>query len=118
MMRHCLLLLLLSPFVAADQLRRQFDGGWGLIENINKPYLKEIAEFAVSEISKQSHKKLVFQSVLKGESQVVGGINYLLHIRVKDESSPYSPTTFIYKCSVFDGVLEEGMKFEGCEILS
>ncbi|PRQ29061.1 putative Cystatin domain-containing protein [Rosa chinensis] len=119
MMRHCrLLLLLFTPFVAADRLRRELDGDWGPIENINKPYLKEIAEFAVSEISKQSHKKLVFQSVLKGESAVARGMDYRLDIEVKDESSPYSPTTVIYKCSVFDGILDEGMRFKGCEILS
>ncbi|PRQ44229.1 putative Cystatin domain-containing protein [Rosa chinensis] len=115
-MRHCLLLLLLSHFIAADQL--WLSGGWGPIGDLNKPYLKEIAEFAVSEISKQSRKKLVFQSVLKGERQVVRGFNYLLDIEVKDESSPHSSSTVIYKCSVFSGILDEGMKFKGCEILS
>lgn len=120
MMRLCLLLLLLSPFVVADQRRRPVDGGWGPIENLDTPETKTIAEFAVSEINKESNnKKLVFQRVLKGESQVVQGLMYLLDIEVKDESSPHPSTTVVYQCSVFDGILDEGMQLrKSCEILS
>ncbi|KAM5561242.1 hypothetical protein ABKV19_022038 [Rosa sericea] len=62
-------------------------GGWKPIKNTNDPHVKEIAEFAVSEYNKKSKNKLVFQSVVKGETQVVAGENFRLVIAVKDKSS-------------------------------
>ncbi|XP_061992561.1 probable LRR receptor-like serine/threonine-protein kinase At1g53420 isoform X9 [Rosa rugosa] len=58
-----------------------------LIEDINDPHVKEIAEFAVSEYNKKSGKKLELQSLVKGETQVVPGENYKLVIAVTDNSS-------------------------------
>ncbi|CAB4275643.1 unnamed protein product [Prunus armeniaca] len=57
-------------------------GGYQPIKDINDPHVKEIAEFAVSEYNKQAQgkKKLVFQSVICGETQVVAGVNFRLVI--------------------------------------
>lgn len=79
-----ILAVLLSLSAAATPLGPA-TGGWEPIENINDPHVKEIAEFAVSEYNKKSNKKLVFQSVVKGETQVVTGKNYRLVIAVKDD---------------------------------
>ncbi|KAK9919838.1 hypothetical protein M0R45_028413 [Rubus argutus] len=92
MRRHYYLLLatlavLLSISAAAAAPRGPATGGWEPIENINDPHVKEIAEFAVSEYNKKSNKKLAFQSVVKGETQVVAGQNYRLVIAVKGDNS-------------------------------
>ncbi|XP_062000572.1 cysteine proteinase inhibitor 5-like [Rosa rugosa] len=62
-------------------------GGWRPIENIGDPHVKEIAEFAVSEYNQSQKKNLVFQSVVRGETQVVAGIKYRLVISVKEDDS-------------------------------
>lgn len=82
-----ILAVLLSLSAAAAAPLGPATGGWEPIENINDPHVKEIAEFAVSEYKKKSNKKLVFQSVVKGETQVVTGKNYRLVIAVKDDNS-------------------------------
>lgn len=79
------ILAVLLSLSAAATPRGPATGGWEPIENINDPHVKEIAEFAVSEYNKKSNKKLVFQSVVKGETQVVTGKNYRLVIAVKDD---------------------------------
>nr|XP_008350152.1 cysteine proteinase inhibitor 1-like [Malus domestica] len=62
-------------------------GGYYPIENLNDPHLREIAEFAVSEYDKIHDQKLVFQKLVRGESQTIAGINYKLVIEVTDSSS-------------------------------
>lgn len=79
------ILAVLLSLSASAAPRGPATGGWEPIENINDPHVKEIAEFAVSEYNKKSNKKLVFQSVVKGETQVVTGQNYRLVIAVKDD---------------------------------
>ncbi|ONK59771.1 uncharacterized protein A4U43_C08F10470 [Asparagus officinalis] len=59
-------------------------GGYGPIKNLSDPHLGEIGKFAVSEHNKEANTKLVFTKVIKGESQVVAGINYKLVIEAKD----------------------------------
>ncbi|KAM1213993.1 hypothetical protein ACFX13_005415 [Malus domestica] len=88
---HCLLILalvLLPPVAAAADRRGLITGGWQPIKNMSDPHVKEIAEFAVSEYTKQAQgqNKLVFESVVRGDSQVVAGINYRLVISAKNES--------------------------------
>ncbi|PRQ38034.1 putative protein kinase RLK-Pelle-DLSV family [Rosa chinensis] len=68
-----------------------------LIEDINDPHVKEIAEFAVSEYNKKSGKKLELQSVVKGETQVVPGENYQLVIAVTDNSSVAKYESVVYE---------------------
>ncbi|XP_068321273.1 cysteine proteinase inhibitor 1-like [Pyrus communis] len=88
---HCLLILalVLLPLVAAAADRRGLiTGGWEPIKNISDPHVKEIAEFAVSEYNKQAQgqNKLAFERVVRGDSQVVAGINYRLVISAKNKS--------------------------------
>ncbi|KAL1537261.1 cysteine proteinase inhibitor 5-like [Salvia divinorum] len=73
-------------------------GGWSTIADPNTPQIVEIAKFAVSEHNKQAKTPLVFVSVVKGESQVVAGLNYRLEISVNDgggaDSGTYSAVVY------------------------
>ncbi|XP_050387398.1 cysteine proteinase inhibitor 5-like [Argentina anserina] len=80
------LLLLLLPLVTAVADETVI-GGWTPIKNIGDPHVKEIAEFAVSEYNQSQKKSLVFQSVVRGETQVVAGIKYRLVISVNEGDS-------------------------------
>ncbi|KAK9910071.1 hypothetical protein M0R45_034046 [Rubus argutus] len=65
--------------------------------------MKEIAEFAVSEYNQYSQKKkLVFQSVVRGETQVVAGIKYRLVITVKDDDDNNNETLANYEGVVWE----------------
>ncbi|KAK9084682.1 hypothetical protein Sjap_025093 [Stephania japonica] len=60
-------------------------GGWQPIDVQNDAHAVELAQYAVNEHNKQAHTNLKFESVIKGESQVVAGANYRLIIAAKDE---------------------------------
>lgn len=107
----CLLLLLFIPAlyssVAAAPTppfcsRRR--GGFWPVGNITDPNLRQMAELAVSEYNKQlprqwlrprwlfpQYSRLVFQNVLRAESQFVGGQNYRLVITAINEMLPNNP---------------------------
>ncbi|KAL6206685.1 hypothetical protein ACLB2K_023932 [Fragaria x ananassa] len=87
----------LSPLLLATPGDHPNYGAYRPIEDIHNPHVVEIAEFAVSELNKQFQKKLAFQSVVRGEKQVVAGENYKLVITVKDESSSVN-----YECVVWE----------------
>lgn len=72
-------------------------GGWHPIKNLNDPYIKEIAGFAVDEYNKQSKASLKFAGVKSGDSQVVAGTNYRLIITATDGT-----TTGDYEAVVWD----------------
>ncbi|KAK6774886.1 hypothetical protein RDI58_025887 [Solanum bulbocastanum] len=59
-------------------------GGWTPLNDVNSPDVVAIGQFAVNEHNKEAGTKLQFQSITKGESQVVAGINYRLVINAKD----------------------------------
>ncbi|XP_065022666.1 cysteine proteinase inhibitor 1-like [Musa acuminata AAA Group] len=59
-------------------------GGWTPIKNISDPDVGEIAEFAVAEHNHEAGTNLTLCKVVKGETQVVAGINYKLVIEAKD----------------------------------
>ncbi|GMH26862.1 hypothetical protein Nepgr_028705 [Nepenthes gracilis] len=93
MQRECLFLflsLLAVSFVDADvsapvdSRQDALVGSYRPIRNLKDPHIIEIAEFAVSEHNKQAAAKLVFVKVVKGESQVVAGVNFRLVIEAKD----------------------------------
>ncbi|KAK4371560.1 hypothetical protein RND71_011035 [Anisodus tanguticus] len=65
-------------------------GGWKPITNITDPEVVDIGKFAVDEHNKEAKTKLKFQKIMKGESQVVAGINYRLVITAKDGDSPHN----------------------------
>ncbi|KAG6394140.1 hypothetical protein SASPL_144719 [Salvia splendens] len=92
---HILLasLSLLAIALTISAARGPIVGGWRPIGNSNAPEIVEIAKFAVSEHNKQAHASLVFVTVVKGETQVVAGINYKLQISAKDGSAA-APKTY------------------------
>ncbi|XP_070677700.1 cysteine proteinase inhibitor 1-like isoform X1 [Malus domestica] len=71
-----------------DNRRGRICGGWWPIENISDPHVKEIAEFAVSEYNEQAkgQNKLAFERVVRGDRQLVAGMNYRLVISAKNKS--------------------------------
>ncbi|KAK4439438.1 Cysteine proteinase inhibitor 1 [Sesamum alatum] len=66
--------------------RKATVGGWRPIDNPKDPKVVEIANFAVTEHNKEASTALVFEAVVKGETQVVAGTNYRLVIAAKDGS--------------------------------
>ncbi|WOK95470.1 hypothetical protein Cni_G04177 [Canna indica] len=74
---HLFLSLLVSP---AFSIRV---GGWRPIEDIDDTHVKEIAEYAIFEYNKGQNTLLTFSRVVKGETQVVAGVNYRLLVQVK-----------------------------------
>ncbi|KAK6939424.1 LOW QUALITY PROTEIN: Cystatin domain [Dillenia turbinata] len=59
-------------------------GGWEPMKNPNGPHVVEIGEFTVTQHNKKAKKNLKFESVIKGETQVIAGLNYKLVIVAKD----------------------------------
>ncbi|KAJ4835801.1 hypothetical protein Tsubulata_029235, partial [Turnera subulata] len=80
-----LLLCLLSAAAAALTAEAALVGGWKPIKDLKDPHVIEIAEFAVGEYGRQAHAQLKLDKVLKGETQVVSGVNYRLVLAVKQE---------------------------------
>ncbi|KAF7149948.1 hypothetical protein RHSIM_Rhsim02G0099800 [Rhododendron simsii] len=54
------------------------------IKNVSAPEVIETAQFAVAEHNKKADSTLKFRSVVRGEYQVVAGMNYRLIIAAKD----------------------------------
>uniref|UniRef100_A0A3Q7G1E0 Cysteine proteinase inhibitor n=1 Tax=Solanum lycopersicum TaxID=4081 RepID=A0A3Q7G1E0_SOLLC len=71
----------------ARSVGRQDD--WEPITNITKEVI-EIGKFAVDEHNKEAKTTLKFQKVIKGENQVVVGMNYRLVIEAKDGDSTHN----------------------------
>ncbi|KAF6161923.1 hypothetical protein GIB67_014125 [Kingdonia uniflora] len=80
-----LFLLLVLPNTSDDSISQTKGilGGWKPIKDVNDPHIQEIAKFAITEHNSQAKSEFKFQSVIKGESQVVSGINYHLNISAK-----------------------------------
>ncbi|KAL0443024.1 UNVERIFIED_CONTAM: putative MO25-like protein [Sesamum latifolium] len=74
-------------------------GGWKPIDNLKDPEVVAIANFAVTEHNKQDGTALAFESVVKGETQVVAGTNFRLVIAAKDGSAAGSKQ---YRALVWD----------------
>ncbi|KAE8728859.1 Cysteine proteinase inhibitor 5 [Hibiscus syriacus] len=79
--------LVFLPLLFSDARKANLPGGWFPIKNINDPHVTEIAKFAVSEYNKQSKASLELVKVVKGESQVVSGMNYRLVLKAKDRTA-------------------------------
>ncbi|PIA38360.1 hypothetical protein AQUCO_02800208v1 [Aquilegia coerulea] len=58
-------------------------GGYKPIFNITDPHIQDLGKFAVSEHNKQAKTSLKFVNVIKGQMQVVAGINYDLVIAAR-----------------------------------
>ncbi|CAB4275647.1 unnamed protein product [Prunus armeniaca] len=100
MRSHWLLLaligLLFPLMLVAATPQRAIPGGLKPIpkENIGDPRLKLMAEFAVSMYNLRTHKKLVVERVIRGDTQMVAGQNYQLVVLAKDGSLPNSTAGF------------------------
>ncbi|KAK4744244.1 hypothetical protein SAY87_010556 [Trapa incisa] len=97
---HLLLVVAVVPILSAaapSGERGPLVGGWQSINDINDPYIKEIAGFAVNEYNKQALASLKFAKVTSGESQVIAGTNYRLIIAAIDGT-----TTRNYEAIVWD----------------
>ncbi|GLU20569.1 hypothetical protein SLE2022_367600 [Rubroshorea leprosula] len=98
--RFCFLIfsvsLLLLSLVGSGVGVGAIPGGWQPIKDLNDTHVKEIAEFAVSEFNKQSNTTLKLNQIVKGEQQVVAGMNYRLTLNVSDgaETKSYEATVW------------------------
>ncbi|KAI5671234.1 hypothetical protein M9H77_11598 [Catharanthus roseus] len=72
-------------------------GGWKPIKNTKDPSVVEIGQFAINEHNKEAKSGLKFQEIVKGETQVVSGMNYKLVISAKDGSASHQ-----YEAVVWD----------------
>ncbi|XP_073148290.1 cysteine proteinase inhibitor 1-like [Henckelia pumila] len=79
--------------------RSALAGSWQPIKDLNSPLVLEISRFAVDEHNKNS-AKLLFVKVVKGESQVVEGMNYKLVITANDGAA--GNKTANYEAVVWD----------------
>ncbi|KAJ7946383.1 Cysteine proteinase inhibitor [Quillaja saponaria] len=101
-MRPQYLLLVLSVLllplctVAVDR-RGLFVGGWTPIKDPNDPHVVDIALYAVTEYNKESNATLKFESVIKGETQVLDGINYRLDVTVIGGSETKDYEAVVYE---------------------
>lgn len=80
-------------------------GEYKPIQNTNALHVIEIAKFAVSEYNKQSDSKLKFNKVIKGEYQIVSGINYRLTL-----STGEGPLLTTYETVVWEDLHDTSRK--------
>lgn len=59
-------------------------GKWMPIKDLNATKVQDVARFAITEHNKEAKANLVLQSVDKGETQLVAGLNYRLFLTAKD----------------------------------
>ncbi|GAB4826495.1 hypothetical protein Ancab_033391 [Ancistrocladus abbreviatus] len=72
-------------------------GTYRPIKDLNDPHLIEIAMFAVAEHNKEEQMDLEYTKIVKGESQVVAGINYRLVIAAKDSADLGNYEAVVYE---------------------
>ncbi|KAI7756891.1 hypothetical protein M8C21_030305 [Ambrosia artemisiifolia] len=71
-------------------------GGWKPIPNVTDATVVDIGKFAVDEHNKNDHANLKFVNVVKGESQVVAGMNYNLTVTAADGGVEYSYVALVW----------------------
>nr|CAD1822681.1 unnamed protein product [Ananas comosus var. bracteatus] len=62
-------------------------GGWRRIEDVGEAHVREIGEYAVAEHDRETGAGLAFVRVLRGETQVVAGINYRLVLQANNNNN-------------------------------
>ncbi|XP_074562765.1 cysteine proteinase inhibitor 8-like [Curcuma longa] len=83
-------LLLFLLFLAVPATARRIGiggwvGGWAPIKDVEDSHVRELGEFAVEEHNRREHGQvLAFDKVVRGETQVVAGINYRLVLRTRE----------------------------------
>ncbi|KAM0066058.1 putative Cystatin domain-containing protein [Helianthus debilis subsp. tardiflorus] len=71
-------------------------GGWKPIPDVTDATVVDIGQFAVDEHNKEEHVSLKFVKVVKGESQVVAGMNYNLTVTAADGGVESSYVAFVW----------------------
>ncbi|KAL4629080.1 hypothetical protein ACB092_05G283700 [Castanea dentata] len=82
-----LLTLLILPIYATDIEGKpdvRDKNGWKKIKNIEDPYVKGIADFALFESNKRSNFNLLFEGVLRGQTRDSNGTYYRLVVAAKN----------------------------------
>lgn len=74
-------------------------GGYQPIKNSNDLHVQEIAKFAVSEHNKQANETLEYVKVIKGEYQIVAGVNYKLLVAAKHDGVANHYEAVVYEKS-------------------
>ncbi|KAK9091047.1 hypothetical protein Sjap_024224 [Stephania japonica] len=72
------------------------DGGWQAVDP-KDPHIVEIGRYAVDEHNKQANTSLKFKSVVKGESQVVAGVNYRLIVAAVHVKNVHNYQAMVYE---------------------
>ncbi|CAN6828649.1 hypothetical protein HID58_060358 [Brassica napus] len=62
-------------------------GDWGPIKDLKDPHVIKIGQFAVNKYNIQSKSGLKFVNVVRGEFQVVSGVNYRFVVEADDGSN-------------------------------
>lgn len=81
-----LITISISPLFSSAVLthRKILLGSYVPIKDTTTPEIQAIAKFAVNENNKESKTNVMYMKIVKGEEQVVAGINYRLIIEAKD----------------------------------
>lgn len=90
---------LTSSSCSSKRERRQVPGGY-MPRNVNDPDVKEMAKFASTIITANTHPHLALIKILKAESQVVAGTNYRMTLLFA--SGPHSRYLLLCGVIVFD----------------
>ncbi|KAK9105412.1 hypothetical protein Scep_022256 [Stephania cephalantha] len=93
---NTLSLLLSSFFLHTAHGGRARDGGWQDV-NPKDPHIVEIGRYAVDEHNKEANKSMKLKSVVKGESQVVAGVNYRLIVAAAHLKNVHNYQAVVYE---------------------
>ncbi|RCV37546.1 hypothetical protein SETIT_8G072300v2 [Setaria italica] len=69
-------------------------GGWVEIKDVMNPSVQDMGRWAVAEHNAKTGEKLQFRKVVRGQQQVVAGMNYMLDIETKEPSRFYEAFVF------------------------
>ncbi|RCV37545.1 hypothetical protein SETIT_8G072200v2 [Setaria italica] len=69
-------------------------GGWVEIKDVMNPSVQDMGRWAVAEHNAKTGEKLQFSKVVRGQQQVVAGMNYMLDVETKEPSRFYGAFVF------------------------
>ncbi|XP_047326313.1 cysteine proteinase inhibitor 1-like [Impatiens glandulifera] len=78
------ILFVLVVFLFSFEVNSAMVGGWKPTSDLKDSKIVEIGKYAISEHNNKANTTLEFNSVVKGDTQVVTGTNYRLVIAAKD----------------------------------
>ncbi|KAF2601088.1 hypothetical protein F2Q70_00026265, partial [Brassica cretica] len=72
------------PSSLFTRLLRNVSGDWGPNKDLKVPHVIKIGQFAVNEYNIHSKSEQKFVNIVRGEFQVVSGVNYMLVVEAND----------------------------------